>query len=191
MKTTKSRLFAALAVGMMLCVANSAFALETPQISPTRSSAGIFGGLSFVGNSNGTKVGIGADANHRFDEVWGFGFYFDYISLGSTIASVNGVPFTLSTNIVHVMLEGNYYFPGAFEGLHAGLKIGPAFTSGSNNGANIAVYSGTDVAYGLTAAYDINIGHDFTAGPELNVLQSTQSNGPTIVNAVAVLKLFF
>jgi hypothetical protein len=87
-------------------------------------------------------------------------------------------------------LEGNYYLQGPLDGLHVGVKIGPQFTSFSNNVSNTS-NNHTDLGYGGHIAYDYNLGSSLTFGPEFSVLTSTASNAPTITSIIGVIKLFF
>jgi hypothetical protein len=155
-----------------------------PQAAPSYNSVGAFAGFGFVGNNNGTKLNIGLDAAHRMTEDFGVGAYFSYISLGSATDPFGN---TTSSNLVLLAAEANYYFHGPADGLHLGIKLGPQFTSYSynNNSSNH-----TDLGYGAHLAYDYNINGNFTFGPEISVLTSTQNNAPTVTSIIGVLKYF-
>lgn len=159
-------------------------AVSSASAEDNLSSIGLHAGLAFVGNGNGTKLNLGAQFDQKLEPPFGFGVYFDYVSLGSV--QLSGTTMNYSNYLVHLLARGTYYFP-SMSGLSAGIDLGPQFFVTNLTGAS----NSTDFAYGIHADYDYKVADNFTVGPEASLLLTTQNQGPTIVNLLAVAKYFF
>lgn len=177
------KLLLALVALCALCVGTVANAADPTMQTGFNLVAGA--GLAFVGNGLGTNLVLDAQGNYRLNANWGVGVYFDYDSLGSVLAP--GTNTSYGNSYIHLLARGDYYFGGDYAGLRAGIDLGPSFYSTNLPGGS----NSTNFTYGAHAGYDFVINSSLSFGPEASLFFSSQTNGPTIFNVLANLKLYF
>lgn len=148
---------------------------------PTGTDLGVLGGLA-IANQNefsGTHLDLGATGHALLVPQVNVGFYYQYYWNNY---SQNG-----TTHNHTIAGELNYLFPGTFEGVYAGGKVGLQLVG--NSAPN--TQSSTDLVFGPALGYDYPLEGNFSIGGQANVLFVTQSPVITDWNLLAVLKLNF
>lgn len=164
----KSAVLAVLVGGSLFALSAMATTDTTTSINAATWYFGAQGGIASMNQNIGTKGNFGATAGYKFGPEWGAALYTNYTPLTGAKMMMYGV-------------EGNYFFTGALEGLHVGMKFGLANTS-----VDVVNTSFSRIAWGPKVAYDWAFTKGWSLGAETGMMFLPSKNTSQTVGTTTV-----
>ena len=145
-------------------------------------------GLAF----SGTNLNLGVTGGWKYSPDIVLGAFYNYINQGSTSSTNGGTAISANASVNLFGVEAGYLLGGNLQGAQIGAKIGASVASASATVGTVSTSnSATSLILGPKVAYDYQIGGNFTAGGEVNLLFTTASGGSTLTDVLGVLKYWF
>ena len=141
-------------------------------------NVGLLGGIASLNNGGGSPFTYGVMANYVATPNWIFGLQFNSMSPS---VSVLGTSYSQTLSNLDAVVE--YSWDMWKVGILLGTQMYSSTVPGATNSSNFN--------YGLVGAYDWMLGTNFSVGPQVEAIWTSQSGGYTEIDFLAALKYWF